>query len=247
MQHDGGYRNKNNMTFKRSSNSVQFLQTPDASGGTGIETLFDTASMRPTSDTPVFKQIKDNRDEALTDYTLVRIPKGQSLTVTYSLKDGSAYNQDKLNELGIRFFEKRLVELGDSVKLTRSDAKDVKAINMTITNDGAVGNGDIIVGVRNNLMTPFYIGVANGTRANPKPWETIANNPVMAFSYHIDTEFKGTAGLALSPAIKQYDVTSTPHLYHGMVMGSDIHIQNEDHYSGFTGSYNSSYRKALSK
>lgn len=247
MQHDGGYRNKNNMTFKRSSNSVQFLQTPDASGGTGIETLFDTASARLTSDTPVFKQIKDNRDEALTDYTLVRIPKGQSLTVTYSLKDGSAYNQDKLNELGIRFFEKRLAELGDSVKLTRSDAKDIKAINMTITNDGAVGNGDIIVGVRNNLMTPFYIGVANGTRANPKPWETVANNPVMAFSYHIDTEFKGAAGLALSPAIKQYDVTSTPHLYHGMVMGSDIHIQNEDHYSGFTGSYNSSYRKALSK
>ena len=239
-----GYRNKNNMKITRSSDKVQYLQTPDASDGNSAGYLFDTANTRTTSNTPVFNRIADNMNTDVTEYSLVRIPKGQSVTVTYSLKDGSAYDQSDLNKSGIRLFEKRLVELGDSV--TKDDAKNVTSIEMTITNDGAVGNGDIIVGVRNNINTPFYIGVANGVPGNSRPWSLVESNPSMAFAYHIDTKFKGDVGV-LAPAAKQYDVTRTPHLYHDIVMGSDIHIQDEAYYKGFDESNRQTAKLALSK
>ena len=241
-----GYRNKNNMKITRSSDKVQYLQTPDASDGNSAGYLFDTANTRTTSNTPVFNRIADNMNTDATEYSLVRIPKGQSVTVTYSLKDGSAYDQSDLNESGIRLFEKRLVELGGAAKITKDEAKNVTSIEMTITNDGAVGNGDIIVGVRNNINTPFYIGVANGVPGNSHPWSLVESEPSMAFAYHIDTKFKGDVGV-LAPAIKQYEATRTPHLYHDIVMGSDIHLQDEAYYKGFDESNRQTAKLALSK
>lgn len=241
-----GYRNKNNMKITRSSDKVQYLQTPDASDGNGEGYLFDTANTRTTSNTPVFNRIADNMNTDATEYSLVRIPKGQSVTVTYSLKDGASYDQSDLNKSGIRLFEQRLVDLKGSEKLTKDEAKDVTSIEMTITNDGAVGNGDIIVGVRNNINTPFYIGVANGIPGNSRPWSLVAPDSSMAFAYHIDTKFKGNVGV-LAPAIKRYDATRTPHLYHGMVMGSDVHLQDEAYYEGFSGSKTQTAIQALSK
>ena len=241
-----GYRNKNNMKITRSSDKVQYLQTPDASDGNSAGYLFDTANTRTTSNTPVFNRIADNMNTDATEYSLVRIPKGQSVTVTYSLKDGSAYDQSDLNESGIRLFEKRLVELGGAAKITKDEAKNVTSIEMTITNDGAVGNGDIIVGVRNNINTPFYIGVANGIPGNSHPWSLVESEPSMAFAYHIDTKFKGDVGV-LAPAIKQYEATRTPHLYHDIVMGSDIHLQDEAYYKGFDESNRQTAKLALSK
>lgn len=241
-----GYRNKNNMKITRSSDKVQYLQTPDASDGNSAGYLFDTANTRTTSNTPVFNRIADNMNTDATEYSLVRIPKGQSVTVTYSLKDGSAYDQSDLNKSGIKLFEKRLVELGGAAKITKDEAKNVTSIEMTITNDGAVGNGDIIVGVRNNINTPFYIGVANGVPGNSHPWSLVESEPSMAFAYHIDTKFKGDVGV-LAPAIKQYEATRTPHLYHDMVMGSDIHLQDEAYYKGFDESNRQTAKLALSK
>ena len=65
---------------------------------------------RPTSETPVYNNIFDRKDKVMTEYTLVRIPKGESVTVTYSLKDGGSYDQSDLNNSGMKLFQKKLID-----------------------------------------------------------------------------------------------------------------------------------------
>lgn len=226
----GGYNNQNNMSITRSSDKVKYLQTPDLSSGTYDYNVFDIMNDRPTSDTPVFNQMLDTEDNTMMDYTLVRIPKGESVTVTYTLKDGGSYDQSQLNATGLKLFERSLVDAGGTVTLTNSNAKDVKSIEMRITNNNAVGTGDMVVAVRNNTAEPFAVGVANGDRNVRKPWTLINNSPSMTFDYTIDADFKSDTGDYLVPAMNQYEVTETPHRYNDVVMGSDINIEKGSTY-----------------
>ena len=233
----GGYNNQNNMTLKRSSDKVKYLQTPDLSSGNYDYNTFDTVNDRPTSETPIYNNIFDTKDKVMTEYTLVRIPKGEYLTVTYSLKDGGSYDQSGLNKSGMKLFQKKLVDelerkFGSKldVKLSSNDAKDVKSIELQINNNNAVGTGDIVVAVQNNTAEPFAIGVANGNHDVRKPWTLIKDDPTLAFDYTINARFKDASGEYLSPAVSQYEVTSSPHRYKDAVMGTDITMQKDSYY-----------------
>lgn len=233
----GGYNNQNNMTLRRSSDKVKYLQTPDLSSGNYDYNTFDTMNDRPTSETPVYNNIFDRKDKVMTEYTLVRIPKGESVTVTYSLKDGGSYDQSDLNNSGMKLFQKKLIDELESklggklnVKLSNNDAKDVKSIEVRITNNDAVGTGDIVVAVKNNTAEPFAIGVANGNNDVRKPWTLIKDDPTLAFDYTINARFKDAAGEYLSPAVSQYEVKSSPHRYKDVVMGTDITMQKDSYY-----------------
>lgn len=233
----GGYNNQNNMTLKRSSDKVKYLQTPDLSSGNYDYNTFDTMNDRPTSETPIYNNIFDTRDKVMTEYTLVRIPKGESVTVTYSLKDGGSYDQSGLNKSGMKLFQKKLVDELErkfggklNVKLSNNDAKDVKSIELRIVNNNAVGTGDIVVAVQNNTAEPFAIGVANGNHDVRKPWTLIKNDPTLAFDYTINARFKDASGEYLSPAVSQYEVVSSPHRYRDAVMGTDITMQKDAYY-----------------
>ena len=233
----GGYNNQNNMTIKRSSDKVKYLQTPDLSSGNWDFNTFDTMNDRPTSETPVYNNIFDTKYKVMTEYTLVRIPKGESVTVTYTLKDGGSYDQSDMNKSGIKLFQKKLIDELESkfgnkldVKLSQNDAKGVKSIEMRITNNDAVGTGDIVVGVQNNTAEPFAIGVANGNHDSRKPWTLVEGSPKLAFDYTIDARFKDDADEYLAPAVSQYEVTSAPHYYKDAVMGTEITVQKDAYY-----------------
>lgn len=233
----GGYNNQNNMAIKRSSDKVKYLQTPDLSSGNYDYNTFDTMNDRPTSETPIYNNIFDSKDKVMTEYTLVRIPKGESVTVTYTLKDGGSYDQSDLNKSGIKLFQKKLIDelerkFGNKldVKLSNNDAKGVKSIEVRITNNDAVGTGDIVVGVQNNTAEPFTIGVANGNNDVRKPWTLVEGSPKLAFDYTIDARFKDDADEYLAPAVSQYEVTSAPHYYKDAVMGTEITVQKDAYY-----------------
>ena len=103
-----------------------------------------------------------------------------------------------------QFFAKETVTQykQEQKKLTDEDIQDVYTIEATITNNGAVHDGDIIVGVRNNTVTPFYIGVSNGSRPSDRTtWKLPENDPSMAYSYQLDTSFRNQKGQLLTVGV----------------------------------------------
>ena len=223
----------------KSSDSVQFLNGPKENNGA----LFDVRHSIETSKTPVFFPLADVQDPSTTiDTTMVRIPKGQSITVKYTLKNGQAYIQGKQppQKAFGQFFAKDTVDRykAESKRLTDTDIQDVYTIEATITNNGAVHDGDIIVGVRNNTWTPFYIGVANGTRPSDRiQWNLNSDDPSMAMNYRIDTRFRNQQGQLLSVGVPQGSWDSQPHLYHGVEMGKTHTLKSSAYY--VTGPFNS--------
>lgn len=236
---DNAFANQNNMEIVKSSDSVQFLNGPKENNGA----LFDVRHSIETSKTPVFFPLADVQDPSTTiDTTMVRIPKGQSITVKYTLKNGQAYIQGKQppQKAFGQFFAKDTVDRykAESKRLTDTDIQDVYTIEATITNNGAVHDGDIIVGVRNNTWTPFYIGVANGTRPSDRiQWNLNPDDPSMAMNYRIDTRFRNQQGQLLSVGVPQGSWDSQPHLYHGVEMGETHTLKSSAYY--VTGPFNS--------
>lgn len=76
--------NESNIEITKSSDSVKFLAKPATTGGS----IFDIRTSTATVDSPEYFQIKEglSANGAMVDATLVRIPKGQSITVKYTLK-----------------------------------------------------------------------------------------------------------------------------------------------------------------
>lgn len=84
--------NENNMEIVKSSDSVQFLKSAHTDSGA----IFDVRHSVETSETPVYFPLAEARNPSvMTETTLVRIPKGQSITVKYTLKNGQAYLKGK--------------------------------------------------------------------------------------------------------------------------------------------------------
>lgn len=224
--------NENNMEIVKSSDSVQFLKSAHTDSGA----MFDVRHSVETSKTPVYFPLAEARNPSvLTETTLVRIPKGQSITVKYTLKNGQAYLKGKQpKEKAIaQFFAKETVTQyeQEQKKLTDDDIQDVYTIEATITNNGAVHDGDIIVGVRNNTVTPFYIGVSNGSRPSDRTtWKLPENDPSMAYSYQLDTSFRNQKGQLLTVGVPQAEYTTTPHLYHGRRMGYSARLKSSAYY-----------------
>jgi hypothetical protein len=226
------YINENNMEIVKSSDSVQFLKSTHADSGA----MFDVRHSVETSKTPVYFPLAEARNPAvMTDTTLVRIPKGQSITVKYTLKNGQAYlkgKQTKNNTVAQFFAEETATQYKkESKKLTDEDIQDVYTIEATITNNGAVHDGDIIVGVRNNTVSPFYIGVSNGSRPSDRmQWKLPEDDPSMAFNYRLDTSFRNQKGQLLTVGVPQAELTETEHLYHGHRMGYSTRLKSSAYY-----------------
>ena len=226
------YINENNMEIVKSSDSVQFLKSAHTDSGA----MFDVRHDVETSKTPVYFPLAEARNPSvMTETTLVRIPKGQSITVKYTLKNGQAYlkgKQPKDDAIAQFFAEETAVKYKkESKKLTDEDIQDVYTIEATITNNGAVHDGDIIVGVRNNTVSPFYVGVSNGSRPSDRiQWKLPQDEPSMAFNYRLDTSFRNQKGQLLTVGVPQGEWEQKPNMYHGEQMGHTMRLKSSAYY-----------------
>ena len=225
------YINENNMEIVKSSDSVQFLKSDTDSGA-----MFDVCHDVETSKTPVYFPLAEAQNPSvMTETTLVRIPKGQSITVKYTLKNGQAYlkgKQSKDNTVAQFFAEETAAQYKkESKKLTDEDIQDVYTIEATITNNGAVHDGDIIVGVRNDTVSPFYVGVSNGSRPSDRiQWKLPQDEPSMAFNYRLDTSFRNQKGQLLTVGVPQGEWEEKPNMYHGEQMGHTMRLKSSAYY-----------------
>lgn len=229
------FLNESNIEITKSSDSVKFLAKPADTGGS----IFDVRTSTATVDSPEYFQIKEglSADGAMVDATLVRIPKGQSITVKYTLKNGQPYIKGKQpKDMGssvAQFFAQDTVAQyrKENKQLHDDDIQDVYTIEVKITNNGGVHDGDAIVAVRNNTWSPFYIGVANGTRPSDRiQWKLNSDEPSLAFSYRQDLSFRNQKNQLLALGLPQGEVTQEEHTYHGFQMGVTSRIRSDTHY-----------------
>lgn len=152
--------------------------------------MFDIRAPKSTATSPqFFSFVKPGVPNATAvDVALVRIPKGQSITVKYSLKSGQPYMSGKQmldgTPLSVQLFAKVTADQykASDKELTDADIQDVYTIEATITNDGGVQDGDLIVGVANRTGAPFILGVSNGHDVDDRtPWKLNAADPRLAF------------------------------------------------------------------
>ena len=229
------FLNESNIEITKSSDTVKFLAKPANTGGS----IFDVRTSTATVDYPEYFQIKEGLSDngAMVDATLVRIPKGQSITVKYTLKNGQPYIKGKQpKDMGssvAQFFAQDTVAQyrKENKQLHDDDIQDVTTIEVKITNNGGVHDGDAIVAVRNNTWSPFYIGVANGTRPSDRiQWNLNPEEPSLAFSYKQDLSFRNQKNQLLSIGLPQGEVTQEEHTYHGYQMGVTSRIRSDTHY-----------------
>ena len=229
------FLNESNIEITKSSDTVKFLAKPANTGGS----IFDVRTSTATVDSPEYFQIKEGLSDngAMVDATLVRIPKGQSITVKYTLKNGQPYIKGKQpKDMGssvAQFFAQDTVAQyrKENKQLHDDDIQDVTTIEVKITNNGGVHDGDAIVAVRNNTWSPFYIGVANGTRPSDRiQWNLNPEEPSLAFSYKQDLSFRNQKNQLLSIGLPQGEVTQEEHTYHGYQMGVTSRIRSDTHY-----------------
>lgn len=229
------FLNESNIEITKSSDTVKFLAKPANTGGS----IFDVRTSTATVDSPEYFQIKEGLSDngAMVDATLVRIPKGQSITVKYTLKNGQPYIKGKQpKDMGssvAQFFAQDTVAQyrKENKQLHDDDIQDVTTIEVKITNNGGVHDGDAIVAVRNNTWSPFYIGVANGTRPSDRiQWKLNSDEPSLAFSYKQDLSFRNQKNQLLSIGLPQGEVTQEEHTYHGFQMGVTSRLRSDTHY-----------------
>lgn len=228
------FLNESNIEITKSSNAVKFLPKP-ANGG---DAIFDIRNTTKTVDSPEYFKIKEalSTDDTMVDATLVRIPNGQSITVKYTLKNGKPYISGKQSTgtmAAAQFFAQDTAAQyqKEGKKLHDEDIQDVKTIEVKITNTGGVHDGDVVVAVRNNTWSPFYIGVANGTSPDDRiQWKVNPTEPSLAFSYQQDLSFRNSKNQLLAIGLPQGEATREPHYYHGYQMGYDTRIRSNTHY-----------------
>lgn len=203
------FTNESKIDITKSSDSVQYLNPPTTFEGG----MFDIRAPKSTATSPqFFSFVKPGVDNATAvDVALVHIPKGQSITVKYSLKSGQPYMSGKQmfdgTPLSVQLFAKATADQykASDKELTDADIQDVYTIEATITNDGGVQDGDLIVGVANRTGAPFILGVSNGHDVdNRTPWKLNAADPRLAFSYHTETVLRNQDGQILSERTTLY-------------------------------------------
>ena len=153
-----GYRviNNNNMQFTPSSNRVKYLRSRDFTTlDDASKYAFDSAdSANSESPTPVENQL------GTVKFMAVRIPKGESVTVEYTRKDGKNYLDADPGTRSIAFVRDEDYSKKDT--FTSSDGQALNKIRYTIRNDESFSSdGDIIALFTNDTAMPSYYGVSN--------------------------------------------------------------------------------------
>lgn len=229
------FTNESNIEITKSSDTVQFLNPPTTLDGG----MFDIRTPKTSATTPQFFSFSNQGlADGAVDVSLVRIPKGQSITVRYTLKSGQPYMSGKQmitdNPLAVQLFAKETADAyrASGKKLTDADIQDVYTIESTITNNGGVNDGDIVVGVANRTGAPFMIGVSNGTSAEDRiKWNLNPNDPSLAFAYQTETVLRNKQNQVLTPGLVQGAMTITPHEADGNVTGNTYQLTSNDHYT----------------
>lgn len=233
------FTNENNIEITKSSDVVQFLNPPTTMNGG----MFDIRTPKTSATTPQFFSFSNSGVSGDgVDVTLVRIPKGQSITVRYTLKSGQPYLSGKQmvsdKPLAAQLFAKETADAyrTSGKKLTDADIQDVYTIESTITNNGGVHDGDMVVGVANRTGAPFMFGVSNGTSAEDRiTWNLNTNDPRLAFAYQTETVLRNKQNQVLTPGLIQGTMTKTPYKLPedagGLTVGNTFHLTSDAYYT----------------
>ena len=192
-------KNANKMVFKPSSNKVTYVTTQnystvDDAMNQGVD-LENPAYH--TSATPVEGQIGDVK------YYAVRIPKGESMTVSYTRQDGKDYVNPWANFENYSLWVKKST-YDQKDKFTKPDFKGIHQYDLTITNDGSITeNGDMMVFFTNDTVQPLYFGVSDMTSTPGKRTFKALPNKAELYGYHQKVQFRDSDGDILMPTIKQ--------------------------------------------
>ena len=211
--------NDNNMTFTKSSNSVKYLRSQNFSTlEDAMHQGFDIAnSANSESSTPVENRL------AKVNFTAVRIPKGESVTVEYTRKDGKDYlPSDQLSYLRNTMF----VKDSDYTKkdtFTKEDSQALNKIRYTVRNDGSISSdGDLIVFFMNDTAVPVYFGISNMGSSEGSNRFKLMSDPRQSFGTTTTTEFLNGGNEALRATVSELNVVypdktdpSTFKLLHG--------------------------------
>ena len=153
--------NKHHLDFHTSSDKVRFLDMPPVKISTeayvyGFD-IYNPNLHETENNQPKTMTLGDSADDV--QYTAVRIPKGESVTVRYRRNDETPYLSSTQRDTDSRFVLANLYN--KQGQFTTQDAQDVTQIEYTITNDGSVNEGgDLVVFVVNDIRKPFYYGVS---------------------------------------------------------------------------------------
>ena len=192
--------NENNMQFSKSSDSVKFLNTQAYSN------LDDASKLGLDTNNSAYSESSNPVENTLDKikYYAVKIPKGQSVTVEYSRKDGQAYRA-----ASERFQEMQYVSRSDfnsKSTFTENDGKSIDKIKYTITNDGSINNGeDLIVYFMNDTAIPVYLGISNqSTRPGTRRFVPMSDNREL-YGITSTTTLIGSDGNAVLPVVRQLE------------------------------------------
>ena len=153
--------NKHHLDFHTSSDKVRFLDMPPVKSSTeayvyGFD-IYNPNMHETENNRPKTMSLGGSADDV--QYTAVRIPKGESVTVRYRRNDETPYLSSTQRDTDSRFVLANLYN--KQGQFTTQDAQDVTQIEYTITNDGSVNEGgDLVVFVTNDILKPFYYGVS---------------------------------------------------------------------------------------
>ena len=211
--HDNPHRNQNNIAITRSSERVQYLPTKDRLTIADLDKGFDTRPSTSNLSAPQFAQVLDRTGNSTTEYTAIRIPRGESITVTYTLKNGQPYAKGKQAESEAQFVRQSRVKKGG--KISDGEIADVYQVQTTITNNDAVHDGDMIAFIRNDTSEVFYLGVSNGQSPRDRVNWKLMQDPKQLMDYTISTTLLAKDGEHLAPVIPQTDIIEEPFMYKG--------------------------------
>ena len=200
---DSGNRviNNNNMQFTKSSDRVKYLNSQNFTTLNDAMTKgFDIAnSANSESAHPVENQL------AKVKFTAVRIPKGESVTVEYTRKDGQDYLSANARVRSTMF-----VSDGDYAKkdtFTPEDGQALNKIRYTVRNDGSISSdGDLIAFFMNDTAVPVYLGISNMGSPEGSNRFNLLSDPRQTFGTTATTEFLNSGNEALRATLHKLDI-----------------------------------------
>lgn len=147
-------KNQSNMKFTGTA-GVTYLKPIDTPVGSSLAAgVFNPYGYSGSSQTPVAGKVGN------ADVYAVRIPRGGSVTIEFTKKDGTNY----LNKSDFKY-RTRLVTLDkfnskEIYEYNDPDFQGVKRVRLTITNDASITKDkDMVVYVANDMGIPIYYGV----------------------------------------------------------------------------------------
>ena len=194
--------NDNNMKFTKSSDRVQYLRSQNFSTlDDAMRQGFDIANSANTaSATPVENQL------AKVKFTAVRIPKGESVTVEYTRKDGKDY----IPADGLLGRSTMFVTDSDYAKkdtFTRDDSQALSKIRYTVRNDGSMSSdGDLIMFFMNDTAVPAYYGISNMGSTEGANRFQLMSDPRQMFGTTSTTEFFNSNNDVLRATLNELSV-----------------------------------------